>query len=197
MRRVRILFVACALLGLTSAAAGQESLLSYGNAAPVPEALGLESRTAESATPAPLDLRVRLEMPSYRSLPSTDPLAAVSMTPYVPGSVRVKYRGLRRVALKHITRRYIAELGDKSAYHAPSLRRVLDGKESTLRLRKRQILVTGRARGRLLGGNLTVLSHLMGTRFAPDLRDCVLLLEEGSMTTILPQQSKPSRPSKA
>lgn len=36
----------------------------------------------------------------------------------------------------------------------------------------------GRARGRLLGGNLTVLAALVGTPFMPDLRDAVLLLED-------------------
>jgi muramoyltetrapeptide carboxypeptidase len=36
----------------------------------------------------------------------------------------------------------------------------------------------GRARGPLLGGNLAVLSRLVGTRWFPDLRGAVLLLEE-------------------
>lgn len=40
------------------------------------------------------------------------------------------------------------------------------------------MLAPGRARGRLIGGNLTVLAHLQGTRFAPDLRGAVLFLEE-------------------
>jgi muramoyltetrapeptide carboxypeptidase len=36
----------------------------------------------------------------------------------------------------------------------------------------------GRAEGRLVGGNLTVLSHLCGTAHFPDLRGAVLLLED-------------------
>ncbi len=36
----------------------------------------------------------------------------------------------------------------------------------------------GRARGRLLGGNLTVLSHLVGTGFLPDFGGAVLFLED-------------------
>lgn len=36
----------------------------------------------------------------------------------------------------------------------------------------------GRARGRLLGGNLTVLAALVGTPYMPDLRGAVLLLED-------------------
>jgi muramoyltetrapeptide carboxypeptidase len=39
-------------------------------------------------------------------------------------------------------------------------------------------LAGGRARGRLVGGNLTLLAHLAGTRFLPDLHGAVLLLEE-------------------
>jgi len=72
----------------------------------------------------------------------------------------------------------VAELGDPTAYHAPSLRKMLAGKSAALRILKRQVVVPGRARGRLIGGNLTVLAHTMGTRFAPSLRGCVLLLEE-------------------
>jgi len=36
----------------------------------------------------------------------------------------------------------------------------------------------GRARGRLLGGNLTVLSHLVGTGYLPDFDGAVLFLED-------------------
>jgi muramoyltetrapeptide carboxypeptidase len=36
----------------------------------------------------------------------------------------------------------------------------------------------GRARGRLLGGNLTVLAALVGTPYMPDLRGAVLMLED-------------------
>jgi muramoyltetrapeptide carboxypeptidase len=36
----------------------------------------------------------------------------------------------------------------------------------------------GKARGRLLGGNLTILSTLMGTPWLPDLNDAVLFLED-------------------
>lgn len=39
-------------------------------------------------------------------------------------------------------------------------------------------LVPGTASGPLLGGNLSVLSRLMGTRFAPDFEGAVLVLEE-------------------
>ena len=42
----------------------------------------------------------------------------------------------------------------------------------------RDVLRGGRARGRLMGGNLTVLCHLLGTRHMPDLRGAVVFLEE-------------------
>lgn len=38
--------------------------------------------------------------------------------------------------------------------------------------------VGGRAEGRLVGGNLSMLSRVIGTPFMPVLRDCILLLED-------------------
>jgi len=42
----------------------------------------------------------------------------------------------------------------------------------------RQVLQPGRASGRLYGGNLTCLTHLLGTPYAPDLTGALLFLEE-------------------
>lgn len=39
-------------------------------------------------------------------------------------------------------------------------------------------LVPGRARGRLLGGNLCLMTHLCGTPYFPDLRGAILFLED-------------------
>ena len=39
-------------------------------------------------------------------------------------------------------------------------------------------LASGRATGRLVGGNLTLLAHLAGTPFAPDTRGAILFLED-------------------
>jgi muramoyltetrapeptide carboxypeptidase len=39
-------------------------------------------------------------------------------------------------------------------------------------------LVPGRARGRLLGGNLCLMAHLAGTPYFPDLRGAILFLED-------------------
>jgi muramoyltetrapeptide carboxypeptidase len=72
----------------------------------------------------------------------------------------------------------VTELGKGGTYHETSLRRLLQGREVVARIARRQVLAGGRARGRLVGGNLTVLAHLLGTRFAPDPRGSVLFLEE-------------------
>src|SRR5258705_4560439 len=39
-------------------------------------------------------------------------------------------------------------------------------------------LVAGKARGRLLGGNLSLMSHLSGTPYLPDLRGSIVFLED-------------------
>jgi muramoyltetrapeptide carboxypeptidase len=39
-------------------------------------------------------------------------------------------------------------------------------------------LTKGRARGRLLGGNLTVLTTIIGSGYLPDFKDCILFLED-------------------
>ena len=72
----------------------------------------------------------------------------------------------------------VTELGQAKSYHRSSLTKLLRGEATTLPFLKRQVLSAGRARGRLTGGNLTVLTHLAGTRFAPNLRGGVLFLEE-------------------
>jgi muramoyltetrapeptide carboxypeptidase len=72
----------------------------------------------------------------------------------------------------------VTELGDARAYHALSLRSLLSGRAITVRFGTRKVLRTGRAEGRLLGGNLTVLAHLLGTRFFPDLRGAILFVED-------------------
>jgi muramoyltetrapeptide carboxypeptidase len=72
----------------------------------------------------------------------------------------------------------VAELGDRRQFHAPSLNAALAGRSTRRRIARGDVLRPGRARGRLMGGNLTVLCHLLGTRHMPDLRGSVLFLEE-------------------
>ena len=73
---------------------------------------------------------------------------------------------------------FVSELGDPSAFHAASLRRSLRGQPVVLPFKRSQIVQPGRARGRLVGGNLTVLAHTLGTRDGFDYRGSVLLLED-------------------
>jgi muramoyltetrapeptide carboxypeptidase len=76
----------------------------------------------------------------------------------------------------------VAELGEPGSYHAPSLKKMLAGGKIEMRFPRRAVLRHGRVLGPLLGGNLTVLAHLLGTRYAPDLRGAVLFLEDAGET---------------
>jgi muramoyltetrapeptide carboxypeptidase len=73
---------------------------------------------------------------------------------------------------------FVAELGRPEAYHAPSLAAILAGRKVRRRIARRDVLVPGAARGRLMGGNLTVLTHLLGTPHMPSLRGAILFFEE-------------------
>jgi muramoyltetrapeptide carboxypeptidase len=72
----------------------------------------------------------------------------------------------------------VTELATASAYHRASLRQALAGETVLWRFRKRDVRVPGHARGKLIGGNLSVLSHLFGSRFVPRAAGCILFLEE-------------------
>jgi muramoyltetrapeptide carboxypeptidase len=72
----------------------------------------------------------------------------------------------------------VTELGNPELFHAGSLRGSLAGRPPELNIKKSGVLRHGRARGPLMGGNLSVLVHLSGTLFFPDLRGAVLFLEE-------------------
>jgi len=72
----------------------------------------------------------------------------------------------------------VTELADPQAYDRAALRRILAGRSDVVRFSRSAIVRPGRARGRLLGGNLTVLTHLLGTRWLPKLEGAVLALED-------------------
>jgi len=72
----------------------------------------------------------------------------------------------------------VAELGDARHYHLGSLRAALRGEPSVVRFPRSAVVRSGRVRGPLVGGNLTVLVHLLGTRYAPDPRGAILFLED-------------------
>ncbi|MBN1103525.1 MAG: LD-carboxypeptidase [Deltaproteobacteria bacterium] len=63
-----------------------------------------------------------------------------------------------------------------------NLRALLDlisrGLTPTLNLAKAEILNPGREEGKLLGGNLSLIAHLVGTRFMPDLKGAILFVED-------------------
>lgn len=57
--------------------------------------------------------------------------------------------------------------------------RTFDAGETLVQREHRTATITpGVARGRLLGGNLTVLTTIIGSRYLPDFRDAVLFLED-------------------
>jgi muramoyltetrapeptide carboxypeptidase len=85
---------------------------------------------------------------------------------------------LRRTGQSCLYGPVVAELGERGSHHAASLRELLAGREVTMPFRARQVRVAGRARGTLVGGNLTVLAHLWGTRYRPSLHGAVLLFED-------------------
>lgn len=72
----------------------------------------------------------------------------------------------------------VSEMGNPAAYHAPSLHALLRGEDWSLPLRAAQIVRAGRARGPLVGGNLTVLVHQLGTPYAAKLAGGILFLED-------------------
>lgn len=72
----------------------------------------------------------------------------------------------------------VTELGDADSFNAASLRAALAGREQVVRYRRAEQWLPGSAEGTLVGGNLSVLNALCGTRFMPTLKDRVLLLED-------------------
>lgn len=69
--------------------------------------------------------------------------------------------------------------GELSEFSRSSLvRAVAEGKNPCGVAPAAREIFPGSARGRLIGGNLAVLTALIGTRFAPVLKDCILVLED-------------------
>jgi muramoyltetrapeptide carboxypeptidase len=52
------------------------------------------------------------------------------------------------------------------------------GRAPSLDLHETKVLKPGRAGGRLVGGNLSLMIHLLGTRFMPDLNGAILFVED-------------------
>jgi muramoyltetrapeptide carboxypeptidase len=72
----------------------------------------------------------------------------------------------------------VAELGDPRVYDAGSLWRALGGEALVFRLRRPSILRPGRAEGPIVGGCLSVLAALAGTRYMPRTEGAILFWEE-------------------
>ncbi|MBI3449825.1 MAG: LD-carboxypeptidase [Acidobacteria bacterium] len=74
----------------------------------------------------------------------------------------------------------VSELGDPGAFHAPSLREALYLPEPSIAhsLRGVRTLRPGRAAGRLIGGCLTLLNHLLGTAHDSSWDGCILFWED-------------------
>jgi muramoyltetrapeptide carboxypeptidase len=72
----------------------------------------------------------------------------------------------------------VTELGDATAFNAPSLRKMLAGEVVEIRFGSRRVMAAGLARGRLVGGNLSMLAHACGTRYFPRLEGGILFMEE-------------------
>ena len=85
---------------------------------------------------------------------------------------------LRRASTVCLHAPGVAELGQLRDFHAPSLNAALAGRATRRRVVSRDVMRAGAARGRLMGGNLTVLCHLLGTRHMPSLRGAIVFLEE-------------------
>ena len=72
----------------------------------------------------------------------------------------------------------VGELADDAAFDASSLAGALCGEPVEIKFSPSRVLRHGRAAGPLMGGNLSVLAHLLGTPYAPRLAGAILLLED-------------------
>ena len=73
---------------------------------------------------------------------------------------------------------HVVELADRGAYDPRSLWRALERREIDVPLRPRQVLRAGRARGTILGGCLSLLVGLPGTRYEPEVDGAILFWED-------------------
>ena len=65
-----------------------------------------------------------------------------------------------------------------SVFSRASLQRAIVGGDPVGRAEGARLLAPGRARGRLVGGNLAILCALTGTAYAPDYRNAILVVED-------------------
>jgi muramoyltetrapeptide carboxypeptidase len=77
----------------------------------------------------------------------------------------------------------VTELAGDATYDRRSLNDLLKGNSVTFRFRPGQVIASGKGSGRLLGGNLSVLATMLGTRYMPDYDGAVLALEDTAEET--------------
>lgn len=116
---------------------------------------------------------------SMRILDRLDADAFLRHRPWIVGfsDVTALHSWAGRLGVPTVHGPVVAQLPDLPAEEVESLFCLVEGRASP-RLAGLQPVVSGRATGPLSGGNLTLLSHLCGTRYLPDLRGHILLLED-------------------
>ena len=115
-----------------------------------------------------------------RILPFLDPAwlrqRPVPVVGFSDGTTLLAYAARAGVVAVHGP--VVTQLGSlPEADHAGLFRLLEEPSPGTL-LTELECLVPGRARGRLIGGNLEVFSRLVGTPFLPDVTDAILLIED-------------------
>lgn len=115
---------------------------------------------------------------AMRLLPTLDvPAIVASGKPLVGFSdVTALHLALQHAGAKSVHGPVVTRLGEEPPEALDRLFDLLEGRP-TAPLRGTR-LVEGAAHGRLLGGNLSVLTRLIGTGWLPSLAGCVLLLED-------------------
>jgi muramoyltetrapeptide carboxypeptidase len=115
-----------------------------------------------------------------RLLPFLDPewlrARPVPLVGFSDGTALLAYA--RRAGVMAVHGPVVTQLGALGDDDRMALFRMLEEPEPGLLLADLESLVPGRARGPLVGGNLEVLSRLVGTPFMPDVDGAILFLED-------------------
>jgi muramoyltetrapeptide carboxypeptidase len=73
----------------------------------------------------------------------------------------------------------VRDLSNNSGRNWDNLLRLLSSAKSLeIRMTEKTALIPGKAKGPLIGGNLSLISHLVGTPFLPSLAGCILFIED-------------------
>lgn len=72
----------------------------------------------------------------------------------------------------------VASLATAHEETIQSFQKIMAGNRNDIEITQGEVLTSGRCQGILKGGNISTISHLMGTRFQPDFSDCVVFLED-------------------